>query len=335
MNRRRAGFTLIELMVVLGVFSVLIALLLPAVQSAREAGRRASCSNNLRQIGIALAAYHGDHNCFPKTVTSNRKSRFGLFSSHVRLLPYLEQRPLFDAINFQVGTIPTDTLGIVPIAFERMGATAINASNLTVICHSISVFLCPSDGAEMVGPGSNYRGNAGVGPTGATDVEYPDSGNGLMAEIRNVDASRVPDGLSHTAAYSERVRGSNHPAHPNPSRDAYAQIMAVRTADDLIKSCRIVAREGSLATVAEGRWWFWCGRDQTAYNHAQTPNGAVPDCISATMLGASNGMATARSGHPGGVNLMMGDGSTRFVSESIKQAVWRGLGTRNGGELVD
>lgn len=337
MNCRRAAFTLIELMVVMGLIGVLIALLLPATQAARESARRASCQNNLRQIGIAMAGYHESNNCFPSVSTSIGPfgKYFGLFSAHVRLLPYLDHRSLYNGVNFFLGTIPVDTLAASPTTLAGMNPGAINAPNTTVIGTSLAVFLCPSDGIATKGPGSNYRGNAGVGPTLSTDVEFPDSGNGLIAESQLVDAARVPDGLSHTAAFSERVRGSGQVGRPNPSRDAYSQYSLVLTADDLIKSCRIAAREDTPATVAEGRWWFWMGRDQTVYNHAQTPNGTVPDCLLPLVFGSSIGMATARGVHPGGVNLLMGDGSTRFVSQSITQAVWRGLGTRNGGELVD
>ena len=83
-----------------------------------------------------------------------------------------------------------------------------------------------------------------------------------------------------------------------------------------------------------GLWWFWTGKDQTLYTHTQPPNGRIVDCLTSGQQPPS-GMVTARSMHPGGVNALMGDGSVRFVSDSIDPAVWRGLGTRNGAELVD
>jgi prepilin-type processing-associated H-X9-DG protein len=107
------------------------------------------------------------------------------------------------------------------------------------------------------------------------------------------------------------------------------------TADDLITSCRIAARPENNAKgyVSSGASWFCTGPDLTLYNHAQAPNGKVPDGL--LMALPPFGMATARSRHLGGVNVLMGDGSTRFVGETINQDVWRGLGTRNGQELVD
>ncbi len=197
------------------------------------------------------------------------------------------------------------------------------------------MLLCPSDGGPLAETGTNYRGNVGVGPQYDMSAEYPDSGNGLFLEQGLTRPSSVPDGLSHTAMYSERLRGSGGP-DVNPDRDSFGLLVLVLTADDLILAARAAARQGSLSGyfTDQGRYWFWTGRERTLYNHAQAPNGMVPDAISMNIMTA-RGMATARSNHPGGVNALMADGSVRFVSETISQAVWRGLGTRNGRELVD
>ena len=109
----------------------------------------------------------------------------------------------------------------------------------------------------------------------------------------------------------------------------------MNTADQLLIACAIAARPGNApGFVDSGRWWFWTGRERTLYNQAQVPNGSIPDCTYGGMTPMID-MATARSPHPGGVNVLMGDGSGRFVSDSIAQPVWRAFGTRNGGELVD
>jgi prepilin-type processing-associated H-X9-DG protein len=106
-------------------------------------------------------------------------------------------------------------------------------------------------------------------------------------------------------------------------------------ADTLLQACQLSARAGNrLGNVMAGRTWFWTGREHTLYNHAQSPNGIIPDCTYGAAL-PGDGMATARSLHPSGVNVLMGDGSVRFCQEGIAQPVWRALGTRNGGELVD
>lgn len=330
---RHRGFSLIELLVVTGLISILLALTIPAVQAAREAARGAACSNNLRQIGLAIHAYHGQSNAFPPAATVSVNPLYdGFFSVQCRILPFMEQANLFNAINMRLGTYPPETafgLGLL----SQSEVTAFE-TNKTVSQSSLSTFLCPSDAGAYSIAGSNYRGNTGVGPYGGTSAEYADSGNGLFPEIGFVTMARVPDGLSHTVAFSERVRGSGQPASPDAGRDLYPWRTFILSADDLLRQCRLTARPGSETFAYSGRWWFWTGRERTLYNHAQPPNGRIPDCVAGGSRTAM-GMATARSRHPGGVNVLMGDGSLRFVSEGIAGNVWRGLGTRNGAELVD
>ena len=329
------GFTLIESLVTIGIISLLIALLLPAVQSVREAARRAQCTNNLHQLGIAMHGYHADFECFPIILTNVAKDKAitfsGTFSLHVRLLPYLDQQVLFSGINFEVGSTPPDTFG-APLREKDQAIIAVNA---TMSQTRITAFLCPSDAGPLDGAGNNYRGNVGAGPSYAMSREYPDSGNGFFQFLGLTRAAYVPDGLSHTVAFSERLRGSGRIDEARPDRDYWACPALVFTADDLLQGCRIVARPENLRIYPfGGRWWFWAGQERTSYSHTQVPNGPVPDCIDAQTI-AATGMATARSWHHGGVNALMGDGSTRFASETMDQSTWRALGTRNGGELVD
>ncbi len=329
---RRAGFTLIEALVVLGLTAILTALLLPAVQAAREAARRARCSNNLRQIGLALHGYIRDNDWFPPSnMTNGRVGYMGFYSVHSRLLPYLDQTTLFDSANFAIGTLPPNALGIASLGASEESR---NAANATVAATVVDLFLCPSDGGLPGWAGNNYRGNVGIGPGAHTSAEFSDSGNGLFPEAAYVLAASVPDGFSHTAAFSERLRGSGRDDDPIPARDYYPWRTALFTADQLVHGCQAFARPGVGAYVGGGSGWFWSGRERTLYNHAQAPNGSVPDCLAPSMY-AALGMATARSLHPGGVNVLMADGSVRFVPESISQPVWRGLGSRNGSELVD
>ncbi len=326
------GFTLIELMAVIGGISVLIGLLLPAVESAREAARRLRCQSNLHQIGLALHAYLTDHGTFPPSYLGRTLPHYlGLYSIQARMLPYLDQRPLYSSINFSVSTCPDLVLGSdVPCARFR----SLNAVNATVLQTRVEVFLCPSDGAAFESTGNNYRGNTGLGPLYKALPECPDSGNGLFPELGLISPARVPDGLSHTVAFSERLRGAGAGSRTFPERDFFSQGHYVQTADQLIQECRIEARAGNPSSQNGGRWWFWAGREQTLYTHTQPPNGSVPDCLAGQSL-PGNGMATARSDHLGGVNVLMGDGSGRFIKETISKDVWRGLGTRNGRELVD
>ena len=245
--------------------------------------------------------------------------------------PNSTKAPTFNAINYSTGTWPTTALAFYPNNTQ----SSLNLSNATVFSLRINTFLCPSDGGAFEESGGNYRGNTGVGPEGGTTFEYPDSGNRIFPEIGPVRMSQVSDGPSHTAAFSERLRGSNWSGHLDPDRDLYQTPAILFTADDLIKACAIAARpSNTFGSVLSGKNWFWTGRDQTLYNHAQAPNGPVPDCAHGSGLPMLE-LSTARSQHPGGVNLLMGDGSTRFASETTDQAVWRALGTRNGRELVE
>lgn len=328
------GFTLIEVLVCVGILSLLMALLLPAVQASREAARRIKCQNNLHQIGLSLHSYVSSHACFPPTITTfrlpNGSFYTGLYSLHSRLLPQLDQQPLYDAINFQTGTWPIDTFLVPPSNVEL----EMNSVNATIYHTGFNSFLCPSDRGPFSDTGNNYRGDTGVGPMGSTWAETPDSGNGLFPEGGLIRPSGVPDGLSHTVAFSERLRGSGLQP-PDAERDMFRRSGVVYTADQLLKACRIAARPWNTPGFSEsGRWWFWTGRERTLFNQAQVPNGSIPDCTYGGMTPMID-MATARSTHPGGVNVLMGDGSCRFVLQTISQHSWRGLGTRNGGELVD
>ena len=337
----RRGFTLIELLVVIGVISLLMALTLPAVQAAREAARRAHCQNNLRQLGIAVHAYHDGNACFPIGVTNHyydwrdvRKNPrpldySGEFSIHVRLLPFLDQAALYHAINFDAGT--SSGFHGFPLPEDRF----MYAAQATAIHTGVGVFLCPTDGRRFPA-GVNYRGNEGIGVSEIPSSFHPDGGSGLFSPLILTRASSVVDGLSHTAAFSERPQGSGK--RPlDPQRDFYADLAGhPGTGDDLILACRISARarDEDRGFSQTGNHWFWTGHDQTGYLHTQVPNGPVPDCLLSAIRTAP-GLATARSDHPGGVNVVMGDGSVRFVVDTIAQAAWRALGTRAGGEVVD
>jgi len=331
---RCRAFTLIEALVVIGIMSILLALLLPAVQSARESARLSQCQNNLHQIGLALHSYHASENCFPTGITTTRYRDgtiyAGFYSIHDRILSHLDQSPIYNAINFATGTWPIDTFLFAPPDVSIQ----LNAANSTVYGTGIGIFICPSDGGPFAETGNNYRGNTGVGPSGVTWAETPDSGNGVFPEIGTISTSKIPDGLSHTVAFSERLRGSGRQP-PDPERDMFKRMGIANTADQILTACRIAARPSNTpGFVNNGKWWFWTGRERTLYNHAQVPNGSVPDCTYGGMAPMID-MATARSRHPSGVNVQMADGSGRVVSDSIDQQVWRALGTRNGAELVD
>lgn len=327
----RNGMSLIELLTAVAVISLIIALLLPAVQSARESARRMQCQNNLRQIGLGTQLYHDSFQCFPIAVSTKAPSpNIGLYSVFVRMLPFVDNSTLYNATNFSSGCVPTDTFMLA----LSQGQLDINKINSTVATSSMNLLLCPSDAGAFQEHGSNYRGNAGVGPYYGTTIEHPDSGNGLFPEMGFVSAARVADGLSHTAAFSERLRGSNAMTALSSARDSLSLQVLVMDAPGLIAGCRIAARPGQAAYFTNGQWWFYTGRERTLYNHAQAPNGKVIDCIYSLSVPAM-GMATARSAHPSGVNAVMADGAVRFVKNGLTNAIWQAMGSRSGRELVD
>lgn len=248
------------------------------------------------------------------------------YSALTRLLSSLDQQPLHASINFEVETFATEGPSVFPFP-----------QNETAYRQRLAVYLCPSDAAETPSHhGCNYRGNYGVGPSPSTSQEQFDSGTGFYSFPGVRRPSSFPDGLSHTVAYSERIRGTGGSEEVVPSRD-FAEILVMfyctsRDADYALNCCRLAARRRFPAYRSAGFTWFYSNFESTAYNHAQEPNGKIPDAIHDSGIG---GIVTARSLHPGGINSVMADGSVRFVKGSVERRVWRALGTRSGGELVE
>jgi prepilin-type N-terminal cleavage/methylation domain-containing protein len=193
----RRGFTLIEVLVVIAIIGLLVALLLPAVQAAREAARRMQCSNNLKQLGLAL---HGYHDAVGSLPWGEGPDDWNNWSAHVMLLPYLEQGGLYNALNF-VSYASGDFL--LPGSPNPAGA------NATAQLTRLAVLLCPSDLDRLTAPHGhvNYCVNAGNDRNFAP--KSPPSG--LFAQAPycpgTVRFQDVTDGLSQTAAVSERVKG--------------------------------------------------------------------------------------------------------------------------------
>src|SRR5262245_41616192 len=213
-----SGFTLIELLVVISIIAVLIALLLPAVQSAREAARRIQCTNNLKQFGLALHNYHEALLCFPFGKGGDYMMNFpdapmyARWSTHSQLLPYLEQVPLFNAINF---ALPPEVPAIGSMGMMNFmpAYQNPNRANSTVCRITISAFMCPSDaagpGIDNWQAGNNYFGNEGSWLCDACDMfpstiapgELP---RGPLYNRSCVRMASLTDGTSQTAFFSEK-----------------------------------------------------------------------------------------------------------------------------------
>ena len=332
---RRQGFTLIELLVVIAIIAVLIALLLPAVQQAREAARRSQCRNNLKQFGLALHNYHGAHSLFPPrmagtgifsgagsdSINTNRRHQGAL----VRLLPYLEQTPLYNQISG--GTPPwgpTPWNSFVPFQAQPPG------------------FLCPSN------PSSDLATNRPTTYCFCTGDGYLRSGGpvhgqrGLFGYEHCTSFRDMTDGSSNTLAMSELILPRMFPQGPG-------WLIESTTLRDDPLGCLAAydPQTGIYSTTPRdiGRGQYWSGGNavMTGFNTLLPPNS--PTC--GTHQG--RGIYSAGSHHTGGVHGLMADGSVRFISENIDTGniaapsqlagrspygVWGGLGTMAGNEVT-
>jgi len=322
----RAGFSLIELLVVIGIIGILAGLLLPAVQSAREATRRAQCANNLKQLVQACHDFEAAHGGFPPALFTvepvpRDHQNFALFSTQVAILPYLEQRPLYDSLNINIHTVVMDD-------FE-------DGANATAARAVVETFLCPSDplrsDTHPWAPNS-YRGSLGADPGRRTPQGTESAEAGAFVRIRaQLPLSDFHDGLSNTLAFSEKPIGSGTRGTYSAFRDWVLLWPHAASAEDWTRAC------ATLNTIERpqlnaGRTWVLAGAISTHFYAAAPPNSPVPDCGSMSSRGT--GLFTARSYHAGGVNAALADGSVRWFSSSTDTELWRALGTRSGGEAV-
>jgi len=305
--RVRAGMTLIETLVVVAIIGLLTALLLPAVQSARQTVRRASCLNNLRGLGLALSQYEAGCGSWPASAPSTLPSAFAL------LLPYVEQSNLYAAFNFSA----TD-----PFSVGTSGHP-----NFTVAATRLSILMCPSDGAFGTTGTINYACNAG------TEVRRP-ARDGLFGSVRErpVRPADVADGLSYTAAMSEWLLGPSRSVK-DPHRSSYRTTRPLLEAGDLATfaaQCRELGPEFANPGLNKGQNWTVFDYKETLYNHIMGIN--ERSCSNAGYI--QQGAWTVGSMHPGGVNVVFADGHARFLAERTSRPVWLAVGSRNGGEAV-
>jgi prepilin-type N-terminal cleavage/methylation domain-containing protein/prepilin-type processing-associated H-X9-DG protein len=341
MRPRRSAFTLIELLVVISIIAVLIALLLPAVQSAREASRRAQCSNNLKQIGLSIHNYESAFKVLPFGKGDSYATSlpgtpvYARWSTNSQLLMFIEQGNLFNSINFNLPPETPGMAGAVPFmpAYQNP-----NRENATASRTQVATFLCPSDGpplAEWLGA-TSYLGNqqtwaCDLGENQSSTLDPNETPRGIFYWRSAVRFSDVTDGLSNTAFFSEKVRGT---AVPNPKTDMLVMPVA-SSLNDTYQQCTALPPTALPLTSRQGMSWVMGEMCCTTYNHVAPPNART--CASLGFPGTMANMAMQvppSSNHSGGVNILFGDGTVRFVKSTVGVNTWRALGTRNGGEVV-
>ena len=318
----RNAFTLVELLVVIAIIGTLVGLLLPAVQSAREAARQTSCSNNIRQFGLAILNFESTKGHLPAIGTGTTSQT--AYAVQAQILPYAENQSLLSLVDFTQNI----TLG-------TGGTQTINPVQQPAARTVVEMFLCPSDGgptAYLENSGTwaptNYMVNIGSGTT-TTMRSTQQPNDGLFWYTSKLRPSRVADGMSKTMLAAEAVRGASRDAtgaRPTADRDRfYAQLGGSTPGsgtDDASACSGVTAWHGRRGTS-----WLWGREFATCFNAVHTPNDAEPDC---SRSGA--GAFKAASRHTGGVQVLMLDGSARFVSNDVGLTVWRAASTRAGGE---
>jgi prepilin-type N-terminal cleavage/methylation domain-containing protein/prepilin-type processing-associated H-X9-DG protein len=337
LNPRPRGFTLVELLVVIAIIGILIALLLPAVQAAREAGRRMQCSNNLKQIGIAIHNYHDTFKVLPfgKGAPYAGAAGYARWSAHSQLLLFLEQGNTYGQFDFNKAPETPGMAGAVP---TFMPAYQNPARENAALCRmSIAGFLCPSDiSPDESWPGqNNYAGNEGswlcdLSEALPSTTAPSEQQTGIFYYLSKVKFADVTDGLSNTAFFSEHLKGRGS---LNPKADLFTMSNKT-TLNDTYTTC--MATNPMTATPLTSKWgWSWVMGENccTLYNHVSTPN--TVSCAGIPFTGTMANMAmqvSASSHHPGSVNVLMGDGSVRSVGQAVDLQVWRAVGTRGNGE---
>ncbi len=339
-NKNPKGFTLIELLVVIAIIAILIGLLLPAVQKVREAAARTQCSNNCKQLGLALHNYETALNVFPAAFLSaptgsSLPPYFYSWSAFAQLNPYLEQTNIYNSMDL---TQPI----YVPPNYN------ISAANQFAVSQTIKLFLCPSDnmkpvgsdyGLSVIGP-VNYAVCVGTGTTnGGAPFGSPWFADGMFEAKVPHGVADVIDGLSNTIALSESTLGAG-PANasgsiPGDPRYVYAYTGFGTPLND--STCASATQWN----VSDLRGFMWASGEMRcgSYNHYYTPNPTIYDCVTNVITNGEDNYSSvafraARSKHPQGVNVLLGDGSVRFVNQAISLAAWRYLSTRAGGEVI-
>ncbi|MCC6123898.1 MAG: DUF1559 domain-containing protein [Pirellulales bacterium] len=316
---------------VIAVVGVLAAMMLPAIQAARESARRMTCRNNLKQLGTALHHFESAKQLFPAGSESHPYPAapstphcFYRWSALAHLMPYMEQSAALRQLDLSQ-----------PLYGANLQVTPANRQG---VAQSIGLFLCPSDRQKPVAAGfgpTNYAACTGSGAGGGTPFDC----DGIFYINSETKAAKITDGLSHTVAMSESLLGDG----PAPLFDASAvdrrTTYAFANAVPLTESA---CRGASMWNVSDLRGFSWANGEYRCalFNNYWTPNSECVDCLSAVVIGSLSvrysayGWRAARSRHPGGVNALLADGSLQFMTDDVDRAAWQALSTRAGKEPV-
>ena len=336
------AFTLVELLVVIAIIGVLIALLLPAVQAAREAARRMQCASNQRQWVIALHNYHDTFNAFPKL--GDRDLYNWTYSAQAKLLPFIEGASIYAQIDFTKNLFE---------AHPGEDHNHLNSIYRDLVREVIGVLRCPSDGGPYNFTINTYgHSPSGDAVTGGNYVVCTGSGTGTNLDVRfptdgafncyeTLCLACLTSGTSNTMVFSETLVGSSDGNVSAWSGNMYQRYTGqIRETDGALPDdedtapyvCLVADPDMNTTFGGLTRWtgrrancWVAGSAIDTSYNAYQLPNAKYPDVHAAGI-----GILSARSQHPMGVNVTFGDGSTRFVSENPSLDIWRAWGIRDG-----